>query len=110
VRRDGKVVVFVPAFPMAMSRFDLELGHYRRYTRKTLRATFVAADLEPEIVRYVNAPGLPVWFIWMRLLGRRPTEGLALSIWDRLVVPVARALEQRVEMPFGQSILGVARV
>ena len=110
VRRGGKVVVFVPAFPAAMSRFDRELGHHRRYTRATLRGAVVAAGLEPEIVRYVNAPGLPVWLVWMRLLGRRPNEGLALTIWDRLVVPVARAVERRVEPPFGQSILGVARV
>src|SRR5262245_50964344 len=36
VRPGGRVVVFVPAFPVAMSTFDRELGHYRRYTRTTL--------------------------------------------------------------------------
>ncbi len=36
VRPGGNVVVFVPAFPFAMSRFDRELGHHRRYTRATL--------------------------------------------------------------------------
>jgi SAM-dependent methyltransferase len=110
VRRAGKVVVFVPAFPAAMSKFDRELGHHRRYTRTTLRTAVVAAGLEPEIVRYVNAPGLPVWYLWMRLLGRRPREGLALTVWDRLVVPVTRTVERRVEPPFGQSVLAVARV
>ena len=110
VKRGGRVVVFVPAFPIAMSRFDSELGHYRRYTRGTLRAVFVAAGLEPEVMRYVNAPGLPVWLVWMRLLRRRPTDGLGLTAWDRFVVPVARALEQRIEPPFGQSVLGVGRV
>ena len=109
VRRGGKIVVFVPAFSIAMSRFDRELGHYRRYTRTTLRATLVAAGLEPEVVRYVNAPGLPAWLIWMRLLRRRPSDGLALRLWDRFVVPTARALERRVEPPFGQSLLGVGR-
>jgi hypothetical protein len=110
VKRDGRVVVFVPAFPIAMSKFDLELGHFRRYTRASLRHAFVAANLEPEVVRYVNAPGLPVWLVWMRLLGRRPTDGLALSAWDRFVVPVARRIESRIAPPFGQSVLGVARV
>ena len=106
----GRVVVFVPAFPAAMSKFDRELGHYRRYTRGTLRAAFLAASLQPEVVRYVNAPGLPVWLVWMRLLGGRPKDGLGLSLWDKLVVPVARAVESRIEPPFGQSVLGVARV
>ena len=110
VRPGGKVVVFVPACPAAMSKFDRELGHHRRYTRATLRAAVVAAGLEPEIVRYVNAPGLPVWLVWIRLLRRRPNEGLALTMWDRLVVPAARAVERRAEPPFGQSLLAVARV
>ena len=110
VRAGGKVVVFVPAFPSAMSRFDRELGHYRRYTRETTHRAFVDAELEPELIRYVNAPGLPLWFVWMRLLGRRPSAGLALRLWDRLVVPVARAVEARVHPPFGQSVLAVGRV
>jgi SAM-dependent methyltransferase len=110
VRSGGRVVVFVPAFPIAMSRFDRELGHHRRYTRETLRQAFFAADLEPEVVRYVNAPGLPVWLVWMRLLRRRPTDSLVLELWDRLVVPVARRVESRVAPPFGQSVLGVGRV
>ena len=110
VRPGGKVVVFVPAFPFAMSRFDRELGHHRRYTRTTLRGALVAAGLLPELVRYVNAPGLPAWLLWMRLLGKRPTSGRALGVWDRFVVPSTRALERRREPPFGQSILGVGRV
>ena len=106
----GKVVVFVPAFPFAMSRFDHELGHYRRYTRATLRNAFRTAGLEPEVVRYVNAPGLPMWILWMRLLGRRPSDGFALRVWDRVVVPIVSSVENRFAPPFGQSVFGVARV
>jgi SAM-dependent methyltransferase len=110
VRPDGKVVVFVPAFELAMSRFDREIGHHRRYTVATLRERLVAAGLAPESVRYVNAPGLIAWLVWMRLLGRRPAAGLGLRAWDGYVIPVTRRLESRVRMPFGQSVLGVARV
>ena len=110
VRDGGKVVVFVPAFPIGMSRFDREIGHYRRYTRASLRAVFLEAGLEPEVVRYVNAPGLLAWIVWMRLLRRRPADGWALTLWDRWVVPLTRALERRREPPFGQSVFGVGRL
>ena len=81
VRDGGRIVVLsVPAFPAAMSKFDRELGHYRRYTRETLRAAFLAASLEPEVVRYVNAPGLPVWLVLMRLLGGRPRWARTLAL------------------------------
>lgn len=106
----GHVVMFVPAFPFAMSRFDRAVGHVRRYTRATLRAAFQGAGLEVEHLHYVNAPGLPAWFVGMRLLRMTPGDGPLLRVWDGAVIPVARAVESRVRPPFGQSLLAVGRV
>ncbi len=109
VRPGGAVVVFVPAFPFAMSRFDRAIGHYRRYTVESARKAFAAAGIAVEDVRYVNAPGLVAWTIGMRLLRMTPREGVVLRSWDRAVVPVARRLEERWHPPFGQSVLAVGR-
>jgi hypothetical protein len=102
-------VLFVPAFPFAMSRFDRAIGHFRRYTKETARESLVAAGLAIEELRYVNAPGLAAWTVGMRLLRMEPREGLALRAWDRAIVPVARKVEARVHPPFGQSLLAVGR-
>lgn len=110
VRPGGKIVVFVPAFPIAMSPFDIEIGHFRRYTRRTMRNVLVDAGLEPETVVYVNAPGLLLWLVWMRMLRQRPKDGRALRAWDRLIVPLIRRVEDRQHPPFGQSVLAVGRV
>ncbi len=110
VRPGGKVVVFVPAFPFLMSRFDREIGHFRRYTRQRLVQRFVAAGLEPVVARYVNAPGYAGWLVMMRLLRGRPSDGRLLRAWDRAVVPVARGVESRRAAPFGQSLLVVGAV
>lgn len=110
LRPGGRVVIYVPAFELAMSRFDREIGHHRRYTVGSLRDAFASVGLEAEHVRYVNAPGLLAWIVWMKWLGRRPAAGPGLRAWDSLVVPATRALERRVRPPFGQSVLGVARV
>ena len=109
MRPGGAVVVFVPAFPFAMSRFDRAIGHYRRYTVESARKAFTAAGMALEDVRYVNAPGLLAWTIGMRLLRMTPREGLVLRSWDRAVVPAARRLEKRWRPPFGQSVLAVGR-
>ncbi|HEX2073124.1 MAG TPA: class I SAM-dependent methyltransferase [Geodermatophilus sp.] len=110
LRPGGRVVIFVPAFQFAMSRFDERIGHVRRYTRGQLRAAMTAAGLVVDEIRYVNMPGLVAWFVGMRLLGMTPGEGPALAVWDRLVVPLARRLESRVTPPFGQSVFAVAHV
>jgi SAM-dependent methyltransferase len=109
VRPGGAVVIFVPAFPIAMSRFDRAIGHYRRYTRATLRSTFLQAGLVPRTVRYVNAPGLPAWILGMRVLQRKPHNGTLVRAWDRTVIRAVRRIERRIEPPFGQSVLGVAQ-
>jgi SAM-dependent methyltransferase len=109
LRPGGRVVMFVPAFEFAMGRFDRAIGHYRRYTRKTLSDAFVRAGLRPESVRYVNSVGLPAWFVSVRLLGQEPREGLMLRAWDRGVIPAVRRIERRINPPFGQSVLGVAQ-
>ncbi|MBW3561556.1 MAG: class I SAM-dependent methyltransferase [Actinobacteria bacterium] len=109
VRAGGHVVILVPAFPFAFSRFDAEIGHFRRYRRGSLRAAMEAADLDVVHIRYVNSVGLIAWFISMRLLRTRPKSGATLRLYDRIVVPLVRRVEQRAAPPFGQSLLAVGR-
>lgn len=106
----GHVVMFVPAFEFAMSRFDRRVGHVRRYTRAGLTQTFERAGLSVVQARYVNAPGLLAWVVMMRLLRATPGDGPLLQVYDRTVVPAARWLEERRPAPFGQSVFAVGRV
>jgi hypothetical protein len=108
VRPGGAVVLIVPAFPSAMSRLDLAIGHQRRYTRAGLRAALGEAGLAVERVRYVNPIGLLAWYVMVKGLDRTPRNGAPLRLYDRYVIPVARALD-RVPAPFGQSVFAVAR-
>ena len=59
-----------------------------------------------------------VWLVWEHD-GSELTETEAIGwtrtavlvrVYDRVVVPVSRALERRLTPPFGQSVLGVATV
>lgn len=109
IRADGHVIVFVPAFEFAMSAFDREIGHVRRYRVDSLRRALDAADLDVETIHYVNSVGLLAWFVGMRILGRRPTSGRALDLWDEHVIRRLRRLEERRLPPFGQSVFAVAR-
>jgi len=109
VRPGGRVMLFVPAFPVLMSRYDRQVGHQRRYRSAGLRRVVEGAGLSVEHLHYVNAPGFFAWLVAMRLLKGRPKDGPALRGWDRLVVPLSRRLESRHQPPFGQSLFVVAR-
>jgi hypothetical protein len=110
LRPGSAVVMFVPAFQLAMSRFDREVGHVRRYSRRSLRKTMEAAGLTVDDVRYVDMPGLPAWIVGMRLLRMTPGDGALVRLWDRVVIPVTRRIEARIRVPFGKSLLAVAHV
>jgi hypothetical protein len=109
LRPGGHVVLIVPAFEFAMSKFDRTIGHVRRYTRASAGEVLTAAGLEIEELRYLNPLGLMSWFVVCRLLGSYPRNGLMLRSYDRAVVPLARGLERRWRPPFGQSVFAVGR-
>jgi len=109
LRPGGHFFVWVPAFEVLMSRFDRSIGHHRRYRLRPLRSLAIDAGFEVIDARYVNLPG---WFSWMiiaRILRRPPTSGALVKAFDRRVVPVVRAFERRVRVPFGQSVMILVR-
>jgi SAM-dependent methyltransferase len=110
VRPGGTVVMWVPAYMQLYGDFDRAVGHVRRYTPRTLTASFVAAGLDPVDVRPVNLLGGIAWWATVRRAGVGSPNPRLVSVYDRFVVPVTRTLERRVVPPFGQSVLGVARV
>lgn len=109
LRPGGAVVLIVPAFEVAMSCFDCEIGHVRRYTTASMAQALAAAGLEVETLRYINPVGLISWIVMCKLLRQRPKNGWLLRTYDRMVVPVLRTAERGRTPPFGQSVFAVAR-
>ena len=103
------VFAVVPAFPSLMSQFDLKIGHHRRYTKKTLREKAQKADLVDINVQYLNSIGWIGWFLFIKLAGGSPKNGVLLKVFDSFVVPVLSKLEGRISVPFGQSAILSAR-
>ena len=109
LRPGGHVVLIVPAFEFAMSKFDRTIGHERRYTRALAGEVLTAAGLEIEELHYINPLGLMSWYVVCRLLGSYPRNGVMLRSYDRAVIPVVRRLERKWRPPFGQSVFAVGR-
>jgi hypothetical protein len=108
-RPGGRVVLLVPAFPSAMSRFDLAIGRQRRYRRAALSQLAQGAGLNVEVLRHVNSIVLLGWYVVVKGLRAQPKAGLMLTAYDHAVVPWLRRAEARSAPPFGQSLFLVAR-
>lgn len=106
----GTVVIWVPGYDELYGDFDRRVGHVRRYRPATLRDAMRRAGLQVEAARAVNFFGGLAWWAAIHRGGAsQPSSGLSRT-YDRIVVPASAAWERFLPVPFGQSVLGVARV
>ena len=105
----GVLVLLVPAFDALYGPIDKNLGHYRRYRRRSLADLAGRAGLEVRKLHYVNAAGFFGWWVNARLLKRESQSDAQIAVFDRSIVPLLSALEGAIPPPFGQSLLAVLR-
>jgi SAM-dependent methyltransferase len=108
VRPGGLIIVTVPAGQWLFGHHDIALGHFRRYSRRTLRhlvEDYCAIDK----IRYFGFSLIPICYLYSKLLRvdypvteagdshKRPFRSLALRCLLRL--------DRLVPMPLGTSLL-----
>ena len=104
----GACIVLSPAYQWLYTPFDKALGHYRRYTAKTLSAVAPAA-LHCEKLFYLDSIGLLAslgnkFFLQQSL----PTRSQIL-FWDRTLIPLSRIADRLVACRAGRSIVAIWR-
>jgi SAM-dependent methyltransferase len=103
----GRVVLIVPAFEALYGEIDSRLGHFRRYSRRSLATAAQKAGLRVKQMRFMNTVGFLGWWANAKLFKRSEQAGGQIAFFDSYIVPVMSAVEDHVSPPFGQSILAV---
>lgn len=103
----GRVVILVPSLPSIYGSLDVELGHFRRYTRESLAGVFRSAGLTLERMSWFNRVGTVGWWFNARVRRTRVIPLGQLRSFDRMV-PLLR-LERFLPLPFGQSLIAIGR-
>jgi 2-polyprenyl-3-methyl-5-hydroxy-6-metoxy-1,4-benzoquinol methylase len=85
LKQGGQLVILVPAFMWLYNRFDTELGHYRRYTRKSLKKLFLQSNLTTDHIRYFNFIGILGWWFSGSLLKKKTIPSGQMKLYDALV-------------------------
>jgi SAM-dependent methyltransferase len=110
LRPGGNVVLVVPALQELFGPIDAAVGHHRRYDKRTLEKTLASAGYTVERIEWMNAAGIPGWWLTGRVLRRRQVPRLELQVYDRLAPTLARAEARLGEPPVGMSLFAVARL
>jgi SAM-dependent methyltransferase len=106
---EGVIVLLVPAFEALYGPIDFNLGHYRRYTRRSIVELAQSAGLVVKTARYVNAAGFIGWWANSRLFRRQAHSGKQIRFFDRFVIPIMSRIESGIPPLFGQSLFVVLR-
>jgi SAM-dependent methyltransferase len=104
----GSIIVLAPAHPWLFTPFDAAIGHFRRYTRKSLAAAAPPA-LRQEKLIYLDSVGLAASLANRLLLKSAMPSHSQIQAWDRLMVPVSRVVDPLLGYHAGKSVLGIWR-
>jgi SAM-dependent methyltransferase len=107
LRPGGMLSLQVPAHPALFGALDRVYGHYRRYTRASLRAVMEAAELEVIDVRPFNLLGVAGWLANRNRSAPR-VSALSLKAFETLLVGW-RPIEDRMRPRWGLSLIAHAR-
>ena len=110
LRDDGRLLVYVPAFPVLFTPMDQRVGHLRRYRRHDLRAKVDAAGFDVLRNDYVDSLGFLATLVY-RMTGSRSgaIDRGALRAYDRYVFPMSRRLDLALRHVIGKNLLLTAR-
>jgi 2-polyprenyl-3-methyl-5-hydroxy-6-metoxy-1,4-benzoquinol methylase len=105
--RGGHAVFMVPAFEALYGPIDANLGHYRRYSKASMRKVAESTGFNVLKLRYVNSIGFVGWWMNARILKKTEQSEAQIRLFDSRIVPILSAVEDRIEPPFGQSVFAV---
>src|SRR3989338_1318285 len=102
----GTLIVLVPAHQWLFSPLDEAVGHFRRYTKKSLRAA-APPSLQSKKLIYLDSEGLFASLANKVLLKQSmPTEA-QIKMWDSFLVPISTVLDRITLHAVGKSVLGI---
>jgi hypothetical protein len=106
LKTGGRLVVLAPAHQALYTPFDEAIGHYRRYSKGSLRST-APCDGELKTLLYLDSVGLLASAANRFVLrSAMPSERQILT-WDRVIVPLSRILDPLTFHRIGKTVLGI---
>jgi SAM-dependent methyltransferase len=113
---DGRLVLTVPALTSLWSQFDVDLGHYLRYNKRSIKKELESNGFEVIRMGYFFALTVLPLFVLRALphrlgvrkaVGTEATLGASGGILGRVATWIERAIAMKT--PIGSSLLVVAR-
>lgn len=108
LKKGGHLIILVPAFQTIYNHFDDALGHFRRYTSKSLKPAFDVNRLSVIHHQYFNLIGIAGWWVSGSLLRKKVIPEGQMKLYN-FFVPVFRIIDEVTNRWLGLSIIMIAK-
>ena len=104
----GYVVILVPAHKILFSNFDKQVGHFRRYSKSSLKQA-IPPSLQIVKIEYLDSVGVLASLASKFIFKGGNPSSFQVKIWDTIFVPLSRILDPIIFHIAGKSIVCVLK-
>lgn len=106
LRAGGRIILLAPAHNFLFSPFDAEVGHFRRYSLKSLDA-LRPAGFSKEVAIYLDSLGVLASVANKLLLRQGRPTARQIRFWDRYLVPISRMFDPLLSHRVGKTVIAI---
>jgi ubiquinone/menaquinone biosynthesis C-methylase UbiE len=106
LRANGTLIVLSPAHQFLFTPFDQAIGHFRRYSKRTLLEA-APQVLKIERLMYIDSVGSLASAVNRFLLKSEMPGIRQVTFWDRVLVPLSKVIDPLLGYSIGKSVLAV---
>ena len=106
LRSEGFLVVLAPAHQSLFTPFDTQIGHQRRYDKRSLSA-IIPKNLKCRRLYYVDSVGAIASLGNRYVLRQNMPTPDQIAFWDRTMIPLSRIIDRLCRFSAGKTIVGI---
>lgn len=102
----GRLIILAPAHQKLMSPFDKAIGHFRRYSRRSLQ-DIIPGGMAQVRTLYADSLGLLASIVNRWILRQTMPRKEQIRFWDDRLIPGSRVTDKILLHLAGRSIIGI---
>jgi SAM-dependent methyltransferase len=109
IKTGGRLIFLVPAHQKLFSKFDKEIGHFRRYSKNFFNSLKLK-DSKIEKLFYLDSSGYLLYFLNKLFFKNEtyPTK-FKIFIWDKIFTPISLILDWFLNYKVGKNIICIIK-
>lgn len=109
LNKNGKLIIYVPAFQVLFSSMDRRVGHYRRYTKPLLRKLALDNGYKISELVYCDPVGFFAALAYRFVGGKNGfVSPASIRFYDKFLFPLSKRLELIFRHVGGKNVLMIA--